>query len=136
MNLMTPNTLGIGENKKDEWVCKLWRNQSLVLMALQETQMGDLQNSLNIARCWGNENYGFELVNATGRSGGLLTICDPCFFDITDTIVSRYFLAIFGTCPVVGALIVIVNVYGPKKVSGKTKLWNDLLNLKHAKQAT
>ncbi|XP_052623650.1 uncharacterized protein LOC128128957 [Lactuca sativa] len=136
MNLMTLNIRGIGETAKAEWVCRLKRNQRLSLIAIQETQLGDLENSLNIARCWGNDNYGFEYVDASGRSGGLLTIWDPSFFSVDESVMSRHFLAIFGSCPTIDGQIAVVNVYGPKLASEKAKLWGDLLNLKQTKHAT
>lgn len=117
-------------------MCRLKRNQRLSLIAIQETQLGDLNNSLNITRCWGNNNYGFEFVDASGRSGGLLTIWDPSFFSIDESVLSRYFLAIFGSCPDDNGQIAVVNVYGPKLASEKAKLWSVLINLKQSKQAT
>lgn len=130
MNLMTLNIRGLGEKYKAEWVCRLRRSHNLVLTAIQETQLSVLQNSLDVSRCWGNGNHGFEWFNATGRSGGLLTIWDSNFFNIEVTINSRYFLVIIGTCPSIDGQLAIVNVYGPKSIPEKIQLWRDLLNLK------
>lgn len=40
----------------------------------------------------GNNNFGFELIEAMGRSGELITIWDDEVFIVSDTIKSRYFL--------------------------------------------
>ncbi|XP_023761643.1 uncharacterized protein LOC111910084 [Lactuca sativa] len=136
MNLVTLNVRGLGEKHKAEWACRLRRSHNLVLMAIQETQLSDLHNSLDVSSCWGNFNHGFEYVNATGRSGGLLTIWDSNFFNIEATVKSMYFLMIIGTCTSIDGQVVIVNVYGPKSSPDKLQLWWDLLNLKQQRMAT
>lgn len=113
MNIMTLNIRGMGDSHKVDRACRLRRSQNLILMVIQETQLNNLQRSLDTSRCWGNDNHGFDFVNAVGRLGGLLTVWDSTFFNIKEMIKSRYFLVTIGTCPSIVGLLAIVNVYGP-----------------------
>lgn len=72
MNILTLNIRGLGEIHKVDWDCRLRRSENLVLMVFQETQLNDLQCSLNTSRCWGSDNHGFKFVKVVGRLGGLL----------------------------------------------------------------
>lgn len=83
----------------------------------------------------GNNNFGFELIEATGRSGGLITISDDEVFIVSDSIKSRYFFITFGRWVGINTKIAIVNVYAPQAPSEKMRTWEKLAHIKSSRVA-
>lgn len=75
MNCMSLNIRGMGEKDKLEWVRRLKTSQKLHFIGIQETQIADFSN-IKIIDCWDDDNFDYDFVNATGRSGGLVCIWD------------------------------------------------------------
>lgn len=95
--------------------------------------MSSLQ--LNIKIFWVNNSFGFELIEATGRSGGIITIWDDEVFRVYDSIKSRYFLITFGQWVGINTEIAIVNVYAPQAPSEKRRTWEKLAQIKSSRVA-
>ncbi|CAH1440536.1 unnamed protein product [Lactuca virosa] len=78
-----------------------------------ESKPGESSPPINITECWSGNNWGFEQVFTTGRSGGLVSIWDKGTFTITETIKSRYFILTLGNFVGINGLTCIINIYGP-----------------------
>ncbi|XP_021991462.1 uncharacterized protein LOC110888238 [Helianthus annuus] len=79
MNFVTANISGAGDSSKAEHIRNLKRNNKLGFIAIQETQMSNSSNIL-VSNFWDNTPFDFDSIEATGRSGGLLSIWDPGLF--------------------------------------------------------
>ena len=73
MNCLSLNIRGIGVEEKVRWARKLKLLHKATFIGIQETQMNDYTD-INVNGCWDSSDYDFEGVNATGRSGGLLSM--------------------------------------------------------------
>ncbi|XP_023748817.1 uncharacterized protein LOC111897081 [Lactuca sativa] len=131
MNVLSLNVRGIGEAHKQSWVKNLCFAHRISLACLQESQLGLVSSlHLNIRNCWASNNLGYEIIEASGRSGGIITIWDDGVFMFTDSIKARHFLIVFGRCVGKNTDIAIVNVYAPQGTVDKRKLWEDLAQIK------
>jgi len=136
MNYMALNIRGIGEQHKRKWVRDLRSQNKINMLCLQETQLGSSSSAcMDVKSCWGGSDCAFEIIEATGRSGGLLTVWDENIFKLSDVSKGRHFLAVFGKLQGVAKEVAIVNVYAPQPPSEKSKLWKDLTQLKSSREA-
>ncbi|KAD3069288.1 hypothetical protein E3N88_37168 [Mikania micrantha] len=87
-------------------------------------------SDIKVNSFWGSPKFEFELVNATGRSGGLLCIWNPGTFIKTGVIKNRYFLIINGISCSSGLALNVVNVYAPNDPIARRMVWNDLLQIR------
>ncbi|KAD4982817.1 hypothetical protein E3N88_19488 [Mikania micrantha] len=78
---------------------------------------------------WGTSKLESEFVNARGRSGGLISICDPSVFSKKGSTKGENFLHVFGSVAGVHPPINVVNVYAPQDATRKRSLWDSLLSL-------
>ncbi|KAJ0641962.1 putative RNA-directed DNA polymerase [Helianthus annuus] len=85
-----------------------------------------------VNRFWGKTAFGFEAVESSGRSGGLLTIWDPSVFIKSGVVKNKNFLAVAGNIVMTGEEIVVVNVYAQNDPSERRGLWGDLVQLKNS----
>ncbi|KAK9053898.1 hypothetical protein SSX86_024973 [Deinandra increscens subsp. villosa] len=81
-------------------------------------------------RLWGRGDFGWEFVNARGKSGGLLSVWDNSKFKFLKPIKDANFLIISGSIDGGRVILNVVNVYSPQNLSEKRSLWNRLLNWK------
>lgn len=108
----------------------------ILVTYLQESQLGLVSSlQLNIRNSWANNNFGYELIEATGRSGEIITIWDDGVFLFLESIKSRHFLIVFGRCVGKNIDIEIVNVYAPHGPVEKRRLWEELAQIKSNRAA-
>ncbi|KAJ0445231.1 putative RNA-directed DNA polymerase [Helianthus annuus] len=79
---------------------------------------------------WGRTIFEFEAVEAVGRSGGLLTIWNPCVFDRQGVVKHHHFLVVTGQIRMSGELINFVNVHAQNDSGDRRLLWRELIQLK------
>ncbi|XP_021979756.1 uncharacterized protein LOC110875869 [Helianthus annuus] len=72
-----------------------------------------------------------EVVDAQGRSGGVVTIWDPQIFKRVESIKAEYFMVISGFIEGMGEKINLVNVYVPNDTTKKRNVWTDLLRIRN-----
>jgi exonuclease III len=77
---------------------------------------------------WGHKDVGWEAKESQGLSGGLLTIWNKELFVVRTSFFGIGFLGICVEWK--DDLLYIINIYSPCTISGKRKLWQDLLDLK------
>lgn len=73
MNCITLNMCGLGEDHKVNWILRLKNRHKILFFGIQQTQMSNAEE-INVAGCWGSNEFEHDGVNAVGRSGGLLSI--------------------------------------------------------------
>lgn len=91
MNIVSLNIRGLGETRKRDWVQSLCRLHKASFFGLQETHLDRSLNREMIRECWGDYNFEFAYENASGRSGGLVSIWDRNYFTSSEVIKSRSF---------------------------------------------
>ncbi|XP_076935387.1 uncharacterized protein LOC143602010, partial [Bidens hawaiensis] len=87
MNFLSLNIRGMGDPSKPGWIQKIKRIHRIGFMGFQESQFSDI-TGINLATFLGNSlfefEFDFDFVDATGRSGGLVSLWDPNLFVKTD----------------------------------------------------
>ncbi|XP_035845770.1 uncharacterized protein LOC110943225 [Helianthus annuus] len=86
-------------------------------------------SNVQVSAFWDNTSFDFDTVDASGRSGGLLSIWDPGIFVKKYFVSNRFFLATFGELKNSGEVITIINVYAPQEKNAKKQVWEDLMAL-------
>nr|XP_043626070.1 uncharacterized protein LOC122597557 [Erigeron canadensis] len=111
---------GIQEVKKKEGVS---------FIAFQEIQCSSVDDNM-IKKLWGISSMEWELVEPTGRSGGMISVWDPGVFMKVDVVKDSNFLAIKGKIKGHVEFYWLVNVYAPQKLKDKKSLWDKLAILR------
>ncbi|XP_022014802.1 uncharacterized protein LOC110914308 [Helianthus annuus] len=125
MNVLSLNIRGLGVQGKASWVRNLRIQNEANCVFLQETQCSDV-SGFDLEDFWGRGNFQSDCVEANGRSGGLITMCDPGFFTVMDVKKSQNTLLIIGTIRGSGVLTCLMNVYAPQQSVAKRVVWNDI----------
>ncbi|XP_021985624.1 uncharacterized protein LOC110881777 [Helianthus annuus] len=122
------NIRGIGGDTKPGWIRSLKIKFGIDFLVLQETKKGDVSVA-ELARYWGNNNFGMESVNPSGHSGGLICLWNNSVFNQTGVSKERNFLHIRGSLVGVDKAVKILNIYAPQGIPAKKDLWEDLAAL-------
>lgn len=125
MNVMSWNVRGLGSDDKSSWCRKLKVKNEICCIMLQETQFESLEN-VKLNRFWGNDDFEFIHVDATGRSGGLISLWNPRVFSKESVFSDRNLLVVSGSLKHDGRRAHIVNVYCPQSLVGKRRVWDML----------
>lgn len=81
-----------------------------------------------VASIWSGDDFGFISKDASGQSGGLLSVWNQDLLDVQFSFSGEHFL---GLCAKIqDTLCYLVNVYSACSVEGKRQLWGDLQRLK------
>ncbi|KAM0001698.1 putative RNA-directed DNA polymerase [Helianthus debilis subsp. tardiflorus] len=99
--------------------------------ANQETKMGKEDRFL-ISSFWGRSRFDFEMMEAVGRSGELLSLWDPTVFNRIGVTKHRHFLVVSGYIVGSGELVNVVNVYAQNDPVARRSLWAELLGLRRS----
>lgn len=75
---------------------------------------------------WGDSNFGYANVDASGRSGGVLSIWDTSLFYNTMAMGEEGYLAVVGSWKGKNGLVGFINIYGPQEVERKEILWKKI----------
>ncbi|XP_023771170.1 uncharacterized protein LOC111919827 [Lactuca sativa] len=137
MNFLSLNVRGVGEVGKTSWVRRLKVKHKATFVGLQETQLSS-SSSIDVDGCWDSIEFDYASVDANGRSGGLISICDTSVFQSFHVIKNRHYLVVCGKYknPSASVIMNIVNVYGPQSISEKKKVWLELLNIINGRPGT
>ena len=72
--------------------------------------------------CWNGPDFDSDGVNATGRSGGLLSIWNKELFVKSEVIKNKNFLIIVGNWKRIDDKLIFAKIYGPHAISNKNAL--------------
>ena len=81
--------------------------------------------------CWNGTEFDSEGVNASGRSGGLLSIWNKELFVKTEVIKNKCFLIVIGIWKGIDGKMIFANIYGPHNIPEKNALWLELIQLRN-----
>jgi exonuclease III len=128
MKILSLNVRGWGNAAKRRRLNSLIKKGAFDMCLLQETKRANFTDSL-IHSLWGHKDVKWVAKESNGFSGGMLTIWNKDLFSFNYSFSGGGFL---GVCVEWKEdLLYIVNVYSPCSMSGKRKLWNDLIDFKN-----
>lgn len=78
---------------------------------------------------WGGRNFGFAQKEASGRSGGIISIWDVGVFTALEAVGGDNYIAIRGKWNGMSNDVVVVNIYGPHSDEQKKNMWDKLVQL-------
>ncbi|KAJ0434139.1 putative RNA-directed DNA polymerase [Helianthus annuus] len=115
MNYLSINLRGAGDSEKARWVRRLVTEHRVSFVAIQETQ-------LKAEMC---------SVDASGRSGGLVSLWNTEVLSNSSVITGTHFINVSGFLEGVNVPVHICNVYAPNNLTRRRSLWDELLKLKN-----
>ncbi|KAJ0700669.1 putative RNA-directed DNA polymerase [Helianthus annuus] len=125
------NIKGAGGAGKAAKVRGILVKYNLSFLAIQETQFRDLPLN-KIRKFWDNTGFEYSKVDADGRSGGLLSLWNPCMFKKELEIKNQNFIILKGRITGEEEDLVIVNIYGSTLKSNRRRMWDELLTAKNS----
>ncbi|PNX99941.1 cysteine-rich receptor-like protein kinase, partial [Trifolium pratense] len=127
MKIMSFNMTGWGDAAKCRRLSSLLKKGAFDMCFLQETKKLSFNDAM-IQSLWGHNEVNWLAKEASGLSGGLLCIWNKNLFSFVYSFTGDGFL---GVCVEwKEGLLYLVNIYSPCSLSGKRKLWKDLLDFK------
>ncbi|KAJ9557801.1 hypothetical protein OSB04_012415 [Centaurea solstitialis] len=117
--IISLNIRGIGAPIKKVWLKDICKSQS------PETKLKEVQQTL-VFDIWGTVDGDFVQVEASGNSGGLLTIWNKNVFNCDFVIKEDNFMAVISKWDKIEGMVGCVNVYGPSDLKGRQDLWKKL----------
>ncbi|GMJ05209.1 hypothetical protein HRI_004190100 [Hibiscus trionum] len=112
MKLITWNVRGMGSGVKCSSIRKLFRIQRVEVAFLQETKKESITEA-EIGRLWYEDKFEFRASDASGRSGGLITIWDKSKFYLEGCIINGRFILVEGNWIPDGKRSILMNMYAP-----------------------
>ncbi|KAJ0535621.1 putative RNA-directed DNA polymerase [Helianthus annuus] len=125
MNFISWNIRGLGSASKGNWIKNLKVANEVGFLMIQETQFQSF-GGVDVSRLWGSRDFDYDVVDAVGRSGGLLSVWDSKIFTKTSVIKRRYILVVSGYLKNDGQKVSLVNVYCPQKLVDKRMVWDEI----------
>jgi exonuclease III len=122
----TLNIRGLGSRVKRRKVRDLVRLERLDFLALQETKLQVVDDSLPRS-LWGNEDCEWAYLPAEGNSGGILSVWRKSLLALIFTFVGPGFVGVFLETLQTGARFCVVNVYSKSSLTDKRRLWEDIV---------
>ncbi|PWA97953.1 RNA-directed DNA polymerase, eukaryota, Reverse transcriptase zinc-binding domain protein [Artemisia annua] len=116
---------GVGVAGKSAWVKGMVENYGIDFLAFQETSVSRV-GGFDFSRMWGSSDFQSDVVEASGRSGGLANLWNPKKFKKTSDERDTNFIVTSGILVKDGTLLNVVNIYAPKKTTKKRALWDRL----------
>ncbi|PNX66795.1 cytochrome p450, partial [Trifolium pratense] len=127
MKILSLNMRGWGNTAKRRRLSSLIQSGAYELCFLQETKRCEFDDSM-VNSLWGNSDVEWLAKASCGLSGGLLTVWKRDLFNFCFSFTGTGFL---GLCVEwKNTVIYIVNIYSPCNMSGKRKLWSELIAFK------
>jgi exonuclease III len=118
---------GWGDSAKRRRLQSLIKSGAFEVCLLQETKRTSFEDYM-IHNLWGHKDVAWVVKESCGLSGGLLIMWNKDLFTLRHSFTGDGFL---GICVEwMAGLLYIVNIYSSCLLSGKKKLWADLLDFK------
>nr|XP_043616235.1 uncharacterized protein LOC122588172 [Erigeron canadensis] len=131
MNCLSINIRRFGGNGKCGWIKGIKNKEGIIFISFQETQCSGLSEAY-FRSFWGSQDMEWDIVEPTGRSGGLACVWDPGVFTKISSFKHSNFLLIKGKFKGRGDVVNVINVYAPQRLRDKKSLWEKLLELRNA----
>jgi hypothetical protein len=118
---------GWGGSAKRRRLSSFIQREAFVGCLFHETKKSSFEDFL-IHNFWGHQDVEWVAQDAIGLSGGMLIIWNSATFKFLNSFSGFGFLGIKVERE--GDVLFIVNIYSPCHISGKIKLWEELLSFK------
>ncbi|GMI71444.1 hypothetical protein HRI_000813700 [Hibiscus trionum] len=126
LSIISWNIRGLGKLEKLVAIRRLVLQEKPKILFIQETKLNNFTPViLRGLRCF--QKFEKIFSPAVGSSGGLLTIWDPEFFTVTESLSFRRFIAIIGHFRGGQFMCGLVNVYGPSTDTEKLDFFREVL---------
>ncbi|XP_024963845.1 uncharacterized protein LOC112504121 [Cynara cardunculus var. scolymus] len=125
MKILSLNCCGLKANGKSGNIKDLLQKEKCSVLGLQETKCDGLSDAW-FASIWGCRSFGYVLVSASGRSGGILLSWDESVFLKESELKGDHFCGAVGSWQNVDKKVGLINVYNPQAHLQKVRVWEDL----------
>ncbi|XP_022014092.1 uncharacterized protein LOC110913577 [Helianthus annuus] len=115
----------MGRVDKADWISSIRVANEIGFVMFQESQLESMLN-VNLDRFWGRGDFDVDWVDATGRSGGIVSMWDKKVFHKLSVHKHRNVLVVHGFLKNSGVKVGMVNVYAPQKIEDKRVVWLEL----------
>ncbi|GMI79093.1 hypothetical protein HRI_001578600 [Hibiscus trionum] len=133
LSVLTWNVRGCSRKQKRRALKNLIKKHRPDIMFIQETKVEAL-SVFEVKRLWYNTVSDYVLSPTLGSVGGLLSIWNSDFIQVSEKFVSRRYIAIIGVCKNSGTVCGFLNVYGPSIDSEKEGFLVEVLDFVLAKK--
>ncbi|CAJ2673212.1 unnamed protein product [Trifolium pratense] len=127
MKIMSFNMRGWGNSAKRRRLSLLLKSGVYDMCLLQETKRISFDDCM-IHNLWGHNDIEWVFKESRGLSSGMLSVWNKDLFSFRYSFSGDSYLSVCVEWK--NGLLYIINVYSPCNMSGKRKLWSDLINLK------
>ncbi|KAK7256100.1 hypothetical protein RIF29_29534 [Crotalaria pallida] len=114
---------------KKKAIADVVRKNGIYFLVVQEKKMEVVDRS-SCSRLWSDDDFDWDFVPSTGRSGGLISMWRSSSFSKSNTVHGSGFLIIQRTWVAGSCSCIVVNVYSPCDLVDKIHLWQQLLLVK------
>ena len=128
IKLLSLNANGLSSDLKRSWIRSLGKDLFCNIVCIQESHLQSVDLS-TVKSCWGSTAVDFAFAGSIGRSGGLITLWDPNFFESEASFQGQNFLMVKGKWRSNNCICFVVNVYAPNDPSGRVQLWDSLSDI-------
>ncbi|GMJ04908.1 hypothetical protein HRI_004160000 [Hibiscus trionum] len=126
LGFITWNIRGLGKAEKLGAVSRLIKKVRPTIVFIQDSKLRDLTPAISRRLCCGNV-YECSFSPAIGASGGLISLWNPNAFMVSDKIIHRRFIALFGNWQSGDSKTGLINNYGPSTDSEKADFFKELV---------
>ncbi|GMI90536.1 hypothetical protein HRI_002722900 [Hibiscus trionum] len=134
LKVISWNVRGLGRLEKAGAIRNLIRVNKPQILFIQETKLSAISPSL-LRRLGCDANFEHLHSPAEGSSEGILNAWDSRFFTLSESVISRRFIAVFGKFRGHDKLCGLVNIYGPSIDNEKEDFFKELLEIINAHNA-
>ncbi|KAK2445688.1 hypothetical protein QL285_016590 [Trifolium repens] len=127
MKIMSLNMRGWGDRAKRRRLSSFIKSGAFDMCLIQETKRATFDDVM-VSNLWGHIDIEWVAKESSGLSGVLLSIWNTDLFSYRYSFTGDGFLGICVEWK--SSLLYIVNIYSSCTLSGKRKLWNDLIEFK------
>ncbi|GMJ10571.1 hypothetical protein HRI_004726300 [Hibiscus trionum] len=127
LSIIAWNIRGLGKKEKSRAVRNLVATKKPGIVFLQETKLPKISFAIQ-RRLSGNLLQGFCFAPTEGSVGGLLSMWDENWFEVTSRTVNRRFIALLGKIKEIQLECAFINVYGPAADAEKRDFFEELLS--------
>ncbi|KAK2458146.1 DNA-(apurinic or apyrimidinic site) endonuclease [Trifolium repens] len=123
------NIRGLGGALKRRRIKELIRNHRIDFLAIQETKLEVITDSLCF-NLWGSHDCNWAYLPSEGRSGGILSIWSKSNNLLIFSFMGDGFVGVCLEWGLLKTICFVVNVYSKCDLASKRTLWNNILNCK------
>ncbi|GMJ03449.1 hypothetical protein HRI_004014100 [Hibiscus trionum] len=119
-SILTWNVRGLGKAEKLRALCHVIISTRANVVFIQETKLESIKPCVKtrFQRCKLGE---LATAPSVGASGGLISVWDPKFFNVEDTIVLGRIVGLTGTIVHRNLKVGFLNIYAPNDISERIK---------------